>query len=506
MSTLTLDRFSQRGLNLLGTIFGGGDVRVLLSGRATHPATAVLESRTVVLDPKRAGLYDLALCARLLKHRALRQSGPQAPDRLDRWLTKKARRELVPRAQEELRREYPGIVSLPGRYRPGSGLDGLRVVARSVEWEPLPSVADGLPGAPLAGGLRGPGRRGHAAPWGHRGVEFTDVPDLEITGAEEDYSWLVAALEEGRFPLQTVPGLEELPFLRVPFRLCLGESCPTMETIEQLIAQEAWRIESFMDCYRRKSEVRQVRRALGRRTRHGTRLDTNRLVEAVVARRSGNEPRLFRQPGTVIEPVFDPREHLAVLAFDVNDLRLHESGDEHQQRATHRFLACLLTAYQRLEVDCVVLGFADQLLTLADGRNVCLHFPVTLKRLEEPFDDGFWGRLAHLLHRPPRFPGRPTCFHPLSLRDMTDVFDEVAREQDHSYRATLWWARRGMHSSVPEYSTTDFLMRTADHVDHEMQEMERNFTGTLDTLASFLPRNLKDHGRPGGFLQSIQIF
>lgn len=383
LSTLTLDQFSPRCLNLLASILGGGEVRVVLSDRAKHIATVVLGNRTVVLDAKQAGLYDLALCARLLHHRDLRKSGPDDPERRDRWLTRKAQRQLVPQARQQLERDFPGILRLPGRYRPGMDLKGLRVRVQTVDWKPLPALKT-LP-------LGDPARM-------H--LEITDTPEVELTGAEDDFAWLLNALESGAIPLQTLPGLEELPFLRVPFRLCLGGTCPSMEVIEEYLSdpENKEMIQGFMDCYRHKSEVRQERLNLGQRKRSGTRLDTNRLVEAVVAQRVGIEPRLFRTKASMVEPVFDPREHLVVLAFDINDLRRHEDWAEDDNRAaTHRFLTCLLTAYQRLEVDCVVLGFADQMLTLSDGRHVCLHLAMALKRLEDEFDEAFWNRLTHLL-------------------------------------------------------------------------------------------------------------
>lgn len=491
LSTLTLDQLSPRCLNLLGSILGGGEMRVILSDRAMHPATVLLESRTVVLDAEQAGLYDLALCARLLHHRELRKLGPADPDRRDRWLTLKAQRQLVPQARRQLKRDFPGILRLPGRYRPGMDLKGLHVRVQTVDWKPLPPLQTLPLGDPAAVRL-----------------EMPDTPEVELTATKEDFGWLQNALDSGAIPLQTLRGLEELPFLRVPFRLCLGEECPSMELIEEYLADPVNKdmIQGFMDCYIRKSEVRQERLNLGQRRRSGTRLDTNRLVEAVVAQRVGIEPRLFRSKASIVEPVFDPREHLVVLAFDINDLQRHEDWLEEDNRAaTHRFLACLLTTYQRLEVDCVVLGFADQMLTLADGRHVCLHLSMVLKRLEDAFDEAFWNRLMHLVNHPPQLPGQPTCFHPLILHDITNTFDMVEREADHSYRTILWWARRGMHRDFPKYRTADFLRRTAERIDGEMADLERRFAGTLDTLASFLPADLKVWGRPGGYLRSIEM-
>jgi hypothetical protein len=497
----TLDQFSPRGLNVLASIIGEADVRVLLSQRATHPATVVLESWTVVLDPRYAGLYDLALCSRLLKHRALRKAGPKNPERLDRWLTRRAHRQLIPKTHADLLRAYPGIRRLPGRYRPGADSDDLRVVAKSVEWNPMPALPKDPPTAR-------DGQPIHRL-FGGRGLEFTTIPELDITGSGDDFAWLMGALAGDQFPLQVIPGLDELPYLRIPFRLCVGESCPRMEQWEEQLADPDVKkiIQSLMDCYRRKSEVRQERRTLGRHTRHGVRLDANRLVDAVIARRAGMEPRLFRRTGSTIEPVFDPREHLVVITFDINDLRPGEPewawGDT--RAMAHRFLASMVTTYQRLGVDCVVAAFADQIVTLPDGRNVCLHFFHTLKTVADSFDDAFWNRLGFVLERPLAFPGAPVCYHPLSLRDFIGTFDELARESDHSYRANVWWARRWIPDEFSQLSSTDFLMRVADYIDTEMEDLPRRLLGTFDTLGSYLPSRLKQHGRPGRFLQRIEF-
>lgn len=471
---ISLEDFSQRGLNLLSAVFGGDDARVVLSSRAKHPATVVLDSRTVVLDPKRTGLYDLALCARILKRRGLRRTED------DRQLTRLARTELIPHAQAELLREFPGIGRLFGRYRPNKNLKGFRVVNRSVEWRPLPEI----PPAPKAFSTGDPTssvRRQGDGPWISPDLEFAQIPELEITGAGDDFAWMLDAISQGHIPLQAILELRELPFLRAPFRISTSETCPLLEPIEELVANPESKeiINGLIDCYRRKSEVRQERSNLGRHRRQGVRLDSNRLVDAVVARRCRTTPRIFRQRGSTIEPVFDPFQHLVVIAFDINDLQRGEDWREVDLReATQRFLACVITVYQRLEVDCVVIGFADRLIQLPDGSHFCLHLSSTIKGIDEAVDDAFWNRVGFLLGRPLQLPGLPTCFHPLSMQDVMRQFESAAREDDHSYRAILWWARRGMHRDFPQFRTSDFLMRTADHVDAQIQEAERRYDGT----------------------------
>lgn len=489
---LTLSSFSPRCLNLLAQIFSNTNVRVVLSERAQNPLTVVLESWTLVLNPRQTGLYDLALGARLLKFRNQRKLGPAHPKKLDRWLTKQAHREWANTCRTDLARDFPGIARLSGRYYANEVPRGLRVTSKQVEWRSLAKASQS--GLPLD----------YSAAQSHS-LEFSSIPELDITGTEHDLEWLLRELESGRIPLQHVPGLEELPFVRIPFRLCLSENDPQIEAFEEHLHDESTRqlVDELKLCIHRKSEVRQERLPHGRHSLSGVHLDPNRLVEAIIGQRVGIEPRLFRRKASLIEPVFDPSEHLAVLAFDINDLQgLDWSGPRY---AVLRFLASVMTAYQELEVDCVVLGFADQFVKLADGRVVCLHFTTELKSLEAPFDEAFWSRMGKLIRHPVKFPGEPTRFHSLSLQDLSRQFDKVAETQDHSYRTLVWWARHGMSSDFPQFESESFLMRMADHIDHEVLELGRRLPGTFDTQPSFLPERLRSCGRPGQYLQNIEI-
>lgn len=496
LEQLRLQNFSSRGLNVLATIFGDIEARVILSERASRPLTVALESRTIVLDPQVAGLYDLALGARLLAHRRERSRGPVQPDRLDRWLTRQACRRWAADAHSGLHERFPCVGRLQGYFLPNRPLDRLRVVNRTVEWKPLRSPITGL---------------AHEQFWRPHGIgtfvslEMELLPELEITGAEEDFSWLVESLEKESITVSTLEGMPELPFLRVPLRLNAGERFALLEEWETALndAENQEMIRDFERCYQRKSEVRQERTHLGRRTQAGLRLDSNRLVEAVVGSRVGVAPRLFRKKGSLVEPVFDPREHLGVIIFDMNDLRdLDWSGN---RSAVLRFLVVLLKMYENLNVDVVVQGTADTLLRLGNGRVVCLHFHTVLKSIEQSFDEAFWARLALLVRRGLLLPGTPTCFHPLTSIDIAQAFDQVASEQDHSYRSMVWWARHHMTEAFPEFREPGFMERIADRIDYEMAELERRLSGTFDTMASFLPESLRQYGQPHGYLQSSEL-
>jgi hypothetical protein len=466
---LPLERYSSRTLNLLGSLLSGQDARVVLTRRLQPAATTVLESRTVMLDPTRTGLYDLALCARLLR---LRPQFREEPDRLRR-VPRKRLRGWAREAQASLHRDYPGILRLPGRFQPGRSVDGLQVTWMSVAWTPLD-----------------PDQIGPVRP------ELRDIPEVEVAGAEDDYAWLRGTAERGRFPLEYLPGLEELPVATVPLRLCFSEAYgPRVERLEETIALNRHLVNGLLTCYRRKSETLQEAVPLGRHTLSGQRLDSTRLVEAVLARRTGLQPRLFRERNASYQPVFDPRQHLVVMALDLNDLR---RGTLDDPSFSHRLLGCMIEVYRALGVDFLLLGFADQVLDLADGRRIYLHVPVTLKGIDDDFDGAFWSRVAHVMEHPPILPGERACYHPLPMRTIGRLMDRVAQEWRHSYRAVIFGMRRGMPRGSPEFHTAEFLSHTANALDEQITGMRQRLRGTLDTLAAFVPWELKNHARSGG--------
>lgn len=298
-----LDELSPRTLNLLAQIFARGPARVVPSRRATYPVTLALESNTVVLHPDRAGLYDLVLGCAMLAKRAWRKRAPKNDEARDEWLTRRARAIHAPEARAALEASVPGVRGVPGVLGHTSDFAELRVVHRAVEWEPLPPLAPPAPG-------RSGGR-----------VEMQHLPEIEVVGGGDDFAWVTDGLASGALATEKLPGFPEVPFLRVPFRQNTGDHAPpTLESWEALIERHAGDVAGLMQCFRRKAEVREERRAGGPRTRDGVHLDSGRLVDAVIARRTGVEPRLFRARRSYLEPVFDPAEFLVVCLFDLNDL------------------------------------------------------------------------------------------------------------------------------------------------------------------------------------------
>lgn len=160
----------------------------------------------------------------------------------------------------------------------------------------------------------------------------------------------------------------------------------------------------------------------------------------------------------------------------------------------------MLTAYQRLGVDTMVLGVADRLVDLPDGTQAVLHLSTTLKKRDEPFDAAFWGRLASLFEHPPTLPGTATAFHPLAIQTIARSFDESARDAAHSYRVMLWWQHHRFRHNDWRTQEPDFHQREADWIDREVAGVQARHEGTFDGLATFLPECVAETGRPRGFL------
>lgn len=477
-----LDDYSNRTLALLTSAVAGVDGRVVTSYRAKYPLTVALDSRTLVLNPLTAGLYDLVLGARLLTHRDLLRQGPVEEQRKNRWLTLKAHRRLISTAQLELRQQFSGVEKLPGCFLPGSPVSDLRLVANQVEWLPFDMQ--------------------HSASSHGPGLAAQILPDLQITGTQDDFGCVLAALEAGQLMTNVLPGLDDLPYVAIPLRFATTDHCPLLRSWQRHAADPENRdtIVGLMRCYQSKSIVRQMRQPSGKPQVTGVNLDSNRLVSARAAMRAGRQMPLFRKTGSTIEPVFDPRQHLVVITFDLNDLE-HLTWNDNREEIL-RFLTVLLTVHQNLDVDVIVQGSADRLVETSDGRVVCLHFHTQFKALDEPFDESFWNRIMMLMRKPLALPGMKACYHALMAEDIARAFDQD--DATHSYHTLVWWARRLMPGQRPEFRSHSFLERSASRIDYLMRELARCDV-TLDTEASFLPSELRACGQPGDYLHGVKF-
>lgn len=461
---------SERFLTLVAGMMSERDAIVVTTERVKLPITVAFDSRTLVLDPRRIGLLDLAVAARALQWR--RQAEQRCNDQGTLFPTAALR--FILAAWESLLHDYPKIGRLPGRFDPRRQTTWPKLTMRDVKFtKPV-----------RAGGA------GAAA-------SFLRTEGLDVTGAKSDFTWLLREIAAGRYPLEDWPTLPELPIVTVPLQIATGRAPgPQFEEYRRHLDDPEIRklIGGLKKCYTRKSEGDAPFEYHGARRTTGLHLDTQRLVQAVLMRKAGVPPRVFKTRDQQPQPIWDPRQHLVVIAFDANCM---VPGALEGRRFSFRSLSIFLEAYKQMGVDCVVLSYLDHVVRLKDGRRVYLHLPAVLKRVEDSFDGAFYNRLASLLELPPQLPrGEPACFHPLLLRSIRQIFDQQSQRAKYRYRTTLVAATRGMPRGG-EYQSDAFLARTAEALETGLNELDSRYEGRFDGEAMFIPYELKTIARPG---------
>lgn len=147
---------------------------------------------------------------------------------------------------------------------------------------------------------------------------------------------------------------------------------------------------------------------------------------------------------------------------------------------------------------------ADRIISLPDGRNVCIHFTTTLKRVDETFDELLFNRLMLLMRNPPRLPGKNGCFHALMAEDIVPQFYHHEADYDHSYFTLVWWARTLISHDFKKLRNQSFLERSALRIDHLFRELDKR-DGTLDTAPVYLPEELCRNSDHGEFLNMVKM-
>ena len=251
-------------------------------------------------------------------------------------------------------------------------------------------------------------------------------------------------------------------------------------------------VRGLQECYLRKAEAENVSGQHQSRKTTGQLLDMGRLAEILVARRTGSVPRVFQEWHKSFQPVFDPRCHCVVIAFD-----LHR-GSIGDPAFSHRILGIMIEAYSELGIDVVVLGSADYIVEIEPGKRFYVHAVARLKNADEGLKGAFANRLISVIEHPPLLPiGVPACCAPLLLRSVEQAYLGVA--DDYSYRTLILAAPRGMPKGMPEFSALHFLSRTANAIDSMLDQIERRFEPAIfDHQGCFIPPDVKTHARPGG--------
>lgn len=478
-----------RSLEFFAQAVSNQRARLMISSRAEHPVTVVLNSKTIVLSPD-AGLWDLALASRCLSavdH--VKNIRSQKPGIRSRVLTSHTRKHIVPEAQSILLKQFPRLKSAGGFYLPGESLDGFKVTEEEVRFRPLPDFNEtNIPIDPT--------------------FEFTS--GLGIHGIEDDSRKVMNAIHAGQVEWEFVAGLDDIPVKVIrfsttsPVDLKFEHGERVMKDPEVLSTKEG-----IYQCVMRKAESVEERLPQGAYLKSGLHLDHKRLVPAAIAAINGNDSfvKPFRNKATSIQPIFDPQRMLIVVNFDLNDVSsrdLFESFGEIQKT-----LLGFLAGYAKLEAHLIIEFYSDQSVKLADGRRAIIQFRTRIKSIDERIDEPMWSRIRQYLGWRIRLPGTPTHFQPLAAREIVKTFREVMDESDqHVYRLLFWMARSAPTKLFPVRSNQQTYQRMATSIDEQFESLTRDLPpgGTFDTEPVMLPKHeLIENGKPTGFLSSTYL-
>ena len=129
---LSLDKYENRMLNLVATHVARAETRVMLSRRVKHALVVAMGSRTLVLDPERALLFDVLLGAQLLSNRKQseqsRRRRPFPRTTVGPW---------VAAGMAELMERFGRVQAVPGFERYTHGKELPVVVWNEVPWRKI---------------------------------------------------------------------------------------------------------------------------------------------------------------------------------------------------------------------------------------------------------------------------------------------------------------------------------------------------------------------------------
>lgn len=477
-----------RSLELFALAISGQRWRILISTRSKHPLTVVLKSKTLVLDPDRTFLFDLALAANCGEADEWlgKLSGTTASQR-NQQLTRQARQILIPAKQQWLMDRYRRLSNnWRNRYLPGQTLAGFHVTENQASWNSL--------------------RKGASAV----GCKLEMIGGFELQGLERDSRSLVQAIRNGDIEWDVLHGLDEFAVATVPFSIS-NVHTQDMESVERYLndSEVVQSMNSFYGCLQRKAESLEERLPRGELRAQGVHLDDSRLVAAIVSARRGTLARIFRSKSSNVQPNFDPSRQLVYMQLDWNDIA---SSDLEVQQGKRRWgvlqqvVLGYVRACVRLDVDLVMESFADQYFSWSHNANCPPHcivqFRTSIKSIDQPADESFWSRLIDFLTQPPRLPGRPVSFQPLTCRHIARDLRSFSRTHEHTMRNLFWCSRPELDGRIARKSSARLEERMSEYIDTTMENLERDFPpGQFDSEATFLPNPIIEYGHREGFLK-----
>lgn len=482
--TAPLNEYAPRTLRALARSYCGFDVRVEVSARLTEPLTVLFASNAVMLNPQLAGLYDLFLgCAMLRKGDIIRR------DLMDDLpVSKMLRRLVMLKARHDVRFRLPGAQrKLVGHFHPeGSGAWAPECAWDQASWETFSTGSGGFVD----------------------NSQVTWTTAVDMTTCYNDWEAFRQLLVEDRIPLRQIPVLRELPVAELPIKLGTIPPLPEDWTVDRKLAP--WHRElrrEYMECHVRRAtnEVFRIPELL--RSAYGGELDTSRLVEAKLAAVTHSSARVFRRRAVQTEPTFRAHDHLVVHGLDLNSV--FPGGFFFGGRLSDEVAYMAYDAFRRLGVDLGLIMFADQIISLPDGRHVYVHIPIVIKDPMEPFTQDVWAR-AHALLDAPIFrflDAIPVCFPPFALDTMYKMLRRTEKDRHHFNRLMHFIGSTPMpeHRELKFFRQSHFLSRVTDHMDEQILKMNnelQGFRGASERLGGslWIPSEISAHARPGGIV------
>ena len=479
--SLDLRNHTSRSLCLLASHIAGRPIHVATAARLNACAAVLYEHTTILVNPDVAGLYDVVVCAELLKNTSdeAARYAPLAnvPEETTRVWLRDARRSLHAR--------FPAA---PRWFR-----GALREPSRDLPW-------CGWSDAPFA----------EAASTSGPPCKWVQIHGVSEEQSDREFARLKETIEAGIYPLEHPPALRELPVARVEYEFACEPELP--EEWTPLGSPPSSRLEqqtrAFMRCIVRRTLNDRLQRRSWIHTRSGGMLDGSRLVDAQIASSLGEDARVFQRRFFDVDETFRPEQTVSIVSVHLSSISVYPRRNAHM--ASRRILLAICEAYRRLGMPLGILAFADQILPLSDSQYVYLHIPIIVKSPQEPFRRHAWARLISLFDHMPLAPdAHPAEFPPFSLEATYDMAREAAASQDVRHYVINYTALNGMPplDAFPTFFTGPFQSRMAAEMDRVTERFMRDTASHTGFAAvqgrAFLPIVSTAFLKKGGALHRL---
>lgn len=460
-SSYSLDKFSQRTLNIIASVICKQDVNVVLSNRLEDTTTVVMEGRTLFLNPMFCTLYDLLLLSQLLKYR------PQVSRRYRKnTLEDEVLREWLRESQGKLKKVFPKLSRVPGifntRFCSGDALP--KVDWKEVQLNKLDKDSFKINSSGEISGM--------------------DVPGVSIAGGETDFQVLIESIENGQLPLKNYSEFPYMPVVTIPINVMVKKALPQYweKTIEKYShLQET--VDSIKKCMTETMKGTLDLNVFANHKRSGVKIDSKRLYQVALARKTGIPPAIFQKDKRQINTSYKPSDHLGLIVIDLN-----EWTEEKRLRANYKHFLSFVRVFEELEMDFMVASFRDFRVKLRDGRDVYVHLPIILKKHNEEMDSMVWSRLDHAWGNDAKAVGQTASYQPLHFLTIENYLNENIKDEGYKFVNFIYLSQNTLGG---EYCQEHIHAETTKVIEKLYERMSKELKWSSSV---FVPSQLKEHG------------